>query len=121
MSEIFAAIVGGIFAVLGVLVGARISQRNAYELDSRRILADSYAELFSAYCACIPNTDQENIIKLVAAIEKVKLFCSSDSEMLLEELLLAITEDRISFKKCGDCILRLHQSAKEEMSQRKRK
>ena len=109
------------FTVFGVSIGAKISKQDSYELDTRRILADSYAELFATYCACIPDMKQESIIKLVAAIEKVKLFCSPDSESLLDELFLAVTEDSISFKTCGDCIQRLHQSAKKEMSQRKRK
>lgn len=118
MNELYAAAIGGAFAIIGTLVGAWLPQRFAQKQDRRNQLADCYAEVFAQYYQSVPMQDISQLTGLVAAIEKTRLFCSDESEALFKELLSILTQDNVDYAQCVDTFSKLRKSAKKDVRDR---
>lgn len=117
-SEIIAALIGGGFAIVGVLVGNFSARRTAKSQEQLRLLTEFYAEVFSTYTTAAPFVDQQKCLSFMAAAEKAKLFCSDESSKILSKLEYAVTEPQPSAKECGKIMAELRESAKKDLRNR---
>lgn len=113
--NIIGSLVGGVFTVVGVLVGGYIAKSNSSKQESKRLLVEFYAEVFSNYAQFVSNMSISSIHLLVASIEKAKLFCSQESNTILTELEYSVTDPSPDISKCGDLIRNLRLSAKKDV------
>ncbi len=117
-SEIIAALIGGGFVIVGTLIGNHFATKAAKSQEQLRLLAEFYAEVFSTYTAAAPNRPVDKLYAFLAATEKTKLFCSPESEKILERLAFEMTESNADWNTCGQLIVNLRESAKKDLRQR---
>ena len=114
-SEIIAALIGGGFIIIGTFIGNFFSTKTIKSQARLKLLAELYAEVFSKYTFAIPFTDDEKTLSFISAVEKTKLFCSSESEQLLTTLEQTIAKSGSNAKECRDLLHRLRASAKKDL------
>ena len=116
MSEsILIAIIGCASSLLGALIGGYISHRTIKVQEHSRLLSECYAVVFDNYYRCINDKSQENRIKLIASIEKTKLFCSKHSYDALTKLGLAALSDN---RDLGTYIDQVRSCARKELKKK---
>lgn len=113
--EIISNCVAGGFTLAGVVIGAFLSYRVVKKQESLRLLAEFYAEVFSAYTAASPFNDEDKNMVLQAAAEKAKLLCSDESAKILTDLQIEITAGYTSVLTCGSLLAKLRESAKRDL------
>lgn len=114
-AEILNGLITGGFTLLGVVVGSFLSYKIVKKQESLRLLAEFYAEVFSAYTVASPFNDNSKNMLLHAAAEKAKLLCSDESTKILTDLQMEITAGYTSIFTCGSLLSKLRESAKRDL------
>ena len=109
------ALIGGFFALAGVIVSNRATRKTARYQEMLRLLAEFYAEVFSAYTAAAPFRTYEKNMAFQASAEKAKLFCSAESARILTDLQNIIVSGHPSTEECGALLAELRESAKKDL------
>lgn len=113
------ALITGTLAIIGVVVGAKMSQKATIRIETRKMLADFYAELFVSYMTFLTNNTYEAVGVLLGKIERVKLLCSEESHDLLCQLQQEIPKENMNHEKCAIIIDQLRISAKNDIRNKK--
>ena len=114
-SEIIAALIGGGFAIIGVAVGNFLSRKTAKSQEQMRLLAEYYAEVFAAFSANAPFSDQRQCLAFISSLEKAWLLCSEESSENIKELVSLLTKTNPPPKECVELFTRLRESAKKDL------
>ena len=101
--------------LIGVVLGAKLSHYSSSLLDSKHLLTDFYSEVLGDYMYFVWKKDDESMSRLLSRIERARLYCSDECEEILKSLVIAITEDTISPKKCGALLDAFRISAKDDL------
>lgn len=117
-SEFASALLVSGFTILGVFIGAHLSNKSMESQETMRLLAEFYSETFSTYTAAAPFKNQDKLLAFLASAEKTKLLCSEESEKVLNKLEEAVTEPVIDIQKCGELLVELRESAKKDLRKR---
>lgn len=93
----FGVLLGGLFTIAGVVIGAKMSYKAERERYRKQTLVDAYTEFFSmVYLSAIQQSD-DAIHKMVTAAERVKLLCSSsassDIDLIIQKILTEKTDE----------------------------
>lgn len=118
MNELYAAAIGGAFAVLGTFIGAWITKRDNQSLEERKLLAEYFGEVFAKFYRCFPNFDSNDVIDVITSLEKVRLFCSPKTEAVILELADALLSGNISQEEIAKLYKKLRELAKDEVCKR---
>lgn len=102
-------------SLISVFVGALVSSRATKRNQTMHLLAEFYAEVFSAYTSAALLFETAKVMELHAAIEKAKLLCSKESEAILISLQRAISETTPNRSKTGALLAKLRDSAKRDL------
>lgn len=113
--DLVSTLITSIATLLGVFIGAKLSEHSASRTEKKRILAEFYAEVFSEYSYFVLKQNSECKIRLISACKKTRLLCSDESERILILLENAVFEDRPDSAVCGPLIGMLLKSAKKDM------
>lgn len=113
--ELFAALIAGIFTLLGVMIGILASRKSESEKVRKQFLIEAYSDLFSAYFIVFPLKNLSELPKFLSAIEKTKLFCSEESEIIMDAMVERIRRTWPKPDDCLDLLKKLRESAKAEL------
>lgn len=118
--DIISSLIASSLGILGIFLGAYLTNKNAKSQEHLKFLANCYAEVFTEYITNIPFDTLDKVKKIRVAIEKTKLFCSDESYKILEELSEAITDKTNHQQRCSLLINQLRKSAKEDLDKFKK-
>lgn len=114
-ADVLLTVIPALFSLAGVIIGSMLSNRSVKRQTEKRFLIDFYAEVFLAYANWVALQNINTTAELMAAIEKVRLFCSPESNRLLEQLEYEITEHQPNTKTCGQITSELRKAAKKDV------
>lgn len=120
MSCVTNAIPQWIIVVVSAVIGAFGSFLIMRYQETLKILAEFYADVFAAYADCIPSNfyDAKKLMVFIACAEKTKLFCSPESEKILNGMVWAVTRTPPDRKTAKDLFGQLRKSAKKDTKDR---
>lgn len=90
-----------ICTLLGTLVGAHLSARYIRREEKRRTIAIYYSEFVSAYTDFVSDIRNPDYVRiLIAAIEKLRLFCNKEDDVYFSVLFHFVTEENPNPEGC---------------------
>ena len=107
-------IVGGILAILGVVIGAKVTSRAADEQAHQKLLMDCYANVFAKYYMFLADTSDDNLAEFATAAERARLICCPESEKLLAEITPLLAAPERDTAKIVPLFNALRESAKKD-------
>ena len=108
--------VGGILALMCAVIGAKIATISSERQSKRQDLQRAYAEVFAGYYACMNEKTDENLLRLITAVEASCLICSEQSESIMRESIQVLTKDQVDIAELGNCIKRLREYTKQDIA-----
>lgn len=111
--------IGGIMAIVCAVIGARIATRSSEKQSKMQALQSAYADVFTGYYACIMDESDENVFRLVSAIERACLICSPEAEKTMKEAASILVTKPIRLEKLGGKIFLLREQAKKDVRKAK--
>ena len=114
-SELLSALIASCFTLLGVFIGNFSARKTAKSQEQMRLLAEYYAEVFTAFSANAPFSDQRQCLAFISSLEKAWLLCSEESSEIIKELVSLLTKTDPPPKECAELFTRLRESAKKDL------
>ena len=112
---------GGLLAIVCAVIGAKLATSATRRIDRAKALRDVYADIFAAYFTCTIDLSDENILRLVTAVERGMLICCEPSISLMREAIRVLAQDRPDLNTLSSIISKLRMSAKEDVRNAERK
>lgn len=119
--SISAELTGGLLAIVCAVIGAKLATSATRRIDRAKALRDVYADIFAAYFTCTIDLSEENILRLVTAVERGMLICCEPSISLMHEAIRVLAQDEPDLNILSSIISKLRTSAKEDVGNAERK
>ena len=110
------ALIGSVFTIIGVIVGAYITYKATNKLEKRKMLVNFYADFFSQLMFCVPFNKNEQKLAFLASAERLKLVCSSESKEKIHELVTSILDNPKDFDHHADIKNEIFKLAQKEIN-----
>lgn len=115
IKDIAIVVATGLFAIIGVIIGAKMSGKEEKERKRKELLIDTYSNFFSAYLMYIPKKDADSYSSLVVYCEKLRLVCSKKSEQILTKFVVEISKQGCNNDFVYSLVDQLREEAKKEL------
>nr|DAF51080.1 MAG TPA: hypothetical protein [Siphoviridae sp. ctFPV4] len=117
-TDLASAIITSVFTLVGVFIGAKLTNASSSRQEEKKILSEFYADVFIAYSNYVICQNNENIANILSACEKTKLLCSEKSAEVLNALAYAVTREHPVPHECKNIVDQLRNSAKDDVRNR---
>lgn len=122
----FSALIPGIvssgLALLGVVLGAKISNRGQSQEARKAMLVEAYSAMYDGYYRCLrEEASDDSIVALCVALERVMLLCTPDVAEVAKRTLLVLMMEPVDFGLLGDLMCELRTHAHEDVCGKNRR
>ena len=114
-SELFSALIGSCFTVIGVFIGNISARKTAKSQEEIRLLAEFYAEVFTEFSVAAPFTDSRKCLSFISSLEKASLLCSEESSKIITDLIRLVAKKDAPPDELSDLYVKLRESAKKDL------
>lgn len=121
LGSVLPEVVGGVLALVCAVVGAKLVIHADARQARGKELQEAYADVFAAYYSCLANMNDENILRLVSAMERTCLICSPAADALMRDTIKMLLTNADDMEELGANIQLLRNEAKKDVRNTKRK
>ena len=112
-------LLGGFIALLCAIIGARAAGKWNMRQAKRTELRDAYADLLACYYVRVQHRDEESLLKLAIASERVLLTCSSDAEILIRNAFHEAAQSPINLVRMDELEQQIRLQARKELGHKR--
>lgn len=115
IKDIAIVVTTGIFTIIGVIIGAKMSGKEEKEQKRREILIDTYSNFFSSYLLYIQKKNVDSYRSLATYCEKLQLIGSKNSGKILTKFLVELSKKDCNIDLVYSLVDQLRDEAKKEV------
>lgn len=108
-------IITALSGIIGVIIGGFIASFGAQRIEHKKLLAETYGDVITAYAHWIEDNSPETIRLLAAATERARLFCPDKTGKLLRELAQSVIHGDNALNDSFDTFYRFADLAREDV------
>ncbi len=109
-------VISGGMAIICAVIGAKMATYSSKTLERGLILRDAYTAVFSGYYGFLKDESEDRMLEIASAMEVAMLLCSSQSELLMSEILDLLIYSPNDLTKIGQKMNALRSSAKADVA-----
>lgn len=113
-SNISAVLVPLLSSFGGAFVGSFVTAHYLHEEEHKRLVAEFYSEFATAYSMLPLDPDSAEVLqKMIASIEKLRLFCPPETESAFDLLFNAVMDKDINGTDCNKAYKEIQRSVEK--------